>query len=368
MDNPTPEMSVTQAVKLSAVQCEQLLPSVTGTFNAIMAMIPIIGFGTFGGFFDYWNTYAPIGAGQYSNSGTSIPLFNDVWPNVYLQCVESWSDSVGSGSVTTTAQPYCDIGFITTGSSGLPNVQYGTTPSYSVSGGGTTLTMTYLDTNGNAGTYTATVSNPYAGSSNWAALTSAAHALLAHATMPTGGNIAMVQPISVSPGFAISTIGANIGAGTWGILACAYGLATRWPGGNLPYEGNYPIGGGVVGNSVGGGIAPTIADLPTYSSSITNNCGFVMCFMSVWNLTGNPPADSSDTNTNSHLNIYAQQMTVAPNPVMSGTVSQPSSLTCDSVGYSNPIVPIATVTFVDTDMALNSGYTYGLLGFRSMPA
>ena len=359
MDSSIPVLSPSGCLKLSVAGCEQLgqLPSV---YNMLIGYIPLNGFGTFSGLNPGFTSGDTTPRGSSSQFSTGVMLFNDTWPNVYSTLTESWTDSTGSGGGTITFSSYVDIIITYSPGAGDPPAASGLTLT---SLSDTSCTVGYTDGNGNAGVYTATLSGLFDAATGWAGLVAQAHALLAHASIPTDGSITLVQPISTSPGYVVMT---DMNVGQWGVLGSAYGVGGRWLLPTDPGESGATNIYVMQGDSGDTSIGPTICDSPAYVAP-TQGLGFVLCINSTWTLFGAPPGMSPpDANTTDHLTIFGQQMTFDSGTgavAMASSVVQPSSLTLNGSGYTNPIPINSVVTFLDTDVNGNTGYTYGLLGF-----
>lgn len=345
--NPTPALSLAQALKLSASQCEKLNSLVPSVHNIAMAVIPVWGWGTFA-------AMSKTNSVRYLAQYPASTIYNECWPNVYTTLTMTWTNDNGDNGSLVCQAGYSDTG-VTETLTGTPYpYQYSTAVSnvvdWSINADGTVLTVHFSDTDSQGvehiGTFTATVSNPVAA---WATLAAQASSLLALATIPTDGSITLIQPISTSPGYQISTRA----SGNFGVLACAYGMGGRWNTGANPGQTL-----GVTGDQACG---LSIIDSPSFggASSVLPNAGFIVCVKSTWQLLGSAPFN--DPNTNNHLTLYAQEQ--SSSGALAATVINNIGTNFNGTEHPTPLIHPSTITFLDTDVAPNTGYTYGLIGF-----
>jgi hypothetical protein len=363
-------------------------------FSIVCARIPLWGYGPFVNSSLNNPGLISVGGGMFNYSrmlGTSSPnpwYLASVWPYVYNQCTEQWTESYGgSKTVTTQFTQYVDQAQPQVPTNTTSGTFFGAGTVDTITITNTTFTVTYhgtaylgptLGSVNFTGTYVATLSgtmlqpggsgpfNPTDPTYGWAALTAQANTLLGSSSIPAiGANAGIwttIDPISTSPGYQISTNYFN-SCTLWEYVGVA---ANGFPTGNSFDQTQH--------------MPPSILDWPTPSPNTQpagpgqpgQNHGACLSMKSTWNLNGlgwgnnavcggiatNLPPGGLAQVMNDHANIFAQKidLTNFNNP---GTVLPAST-------FANPIPWPLTVTFGPGDVTAAIGSTnFGLLGFQA---
>lgn len=367
-------------------------------FQAILAVVPVCGFGTFSGLSIYnslswWN---PISIGGADYTGL---VFNDIWPNVFLQLDESITSAGPAGTSTRRTVYSQDTDtFITQtldDGAGQFNQNGWQSPGDAtvvVSPDGTQLSITWI-ASGAPVVYTAAVSNPLNAASSWAAWTTLANGLISEFQSTDFGGAGQfpaltdttwqvpllgqpfpgscfgwfIFPQSTTPFFADP--GAAFGGFSNLAMGAANGAAVRisqafatlqgWTNApsntmNATYLPDTPVANAweqdepAPGSIVGTAVVP--------------NAGYVLSATSRWQLLGLPTNYPvlADDNTNHLAGAWAQPMIIPPGgaPYFENYFSQ---FRGTSAPVNNLVITPSDV--VNTLARTNLG-PYGIIGFR----
>jgi hypothetical protein len=364
------------------------------TFSIVCARIPLWGYGPFINSALNNPGLVSVGGSMFNYSrmlGTSSPnpwYLQSVWPYVYNQCVEQWTESYGGSKTVTTrftqsvdqAQPQ-EIINRTTGSffgAGTVDTVTITNTTFTVTYHGSAYLGPTLGTVNYTGSYVATLSgsllnpggtgpfSPTDPTYGWAALTALANTLLGSSGIPAiGANAGVwttIDPISTAPGYQLTPNYFN-SCTLWEYVGAA---ANGFPTGNSFDQTQH--------------LPPSILDWPTPSPNAQpaapgqpgQNHGACLSLKSTWNLNGlawgnnevcggiatsNPPGGLAQV-MNDHANLFAQTINLA-------NFNDPGSVT-PAITFPNPIPWPVTITFNPADVTANVGSTnFGLLGFQS---
>ncbi len=390
--------SKAQQFTRSACQARDRRKGTISPFSIVCARIPLRGYGPFCTDSYYGPLNSPglvaVGGAMFGYTrmqGTSSPnpwYLADVWPYLYQQCTEQWTESYGgSQTITTQFTRYVDQPQPQTTTNTTSGTFFGSGTVTSVNITPSVFTVGYsgsadlgpgLGSVNYTGTYVATLSgtllqpsasgpfNPSDASYGWAALAALADTLLGSSSIPAiGGNAGVwttIDPISAAPGYQISTNYFN-SCTLWEYVgAAAYGFPT---GISFDQTQHMP---------------PSILDWPTPSPNQQmaapgqpgENRGACLSMKSTWNLNGLgwgnnavclgiatnlPPAGLAQV-MNDHATIFSQRI-VLTNFYDPGLV-QPATT------FPNPIAWPTTVTFNPSDVVANVGTgNFGLLGFQA---
>ena len=329
------------------------MPLSESLYAGLLGYWPITGMGTF-------NSLAtPDNCAPDATTGINNGCMDDIWPNVYKTLTLTWSDGGGTATVVYQYQDYCDQ-LITVSESGACWGPFGWDDSPTITP--TTVTQ-YYDSAGPDGSYrggffTATLSNKWTASSDWAAKVSAALALIAGVAVPTPTGS------SITTCYYPTTTGNQ-----WTTLDAAYMCAALL---GFPTRDISPSNIASYAYQAAAPALDAIFDVDSPSLSKqgvpTPNQGAVVVLASQWVLAGLAPGayvDPGMTPLSDHKTVYAQPFDLGSFAM--GAVAAPSAIYASGTSHANPLLRVPqTFTFLPSDVLLNlpGGSTYGILGFR----
>lgn len=359
MSSPIPIRSPGQAKVRTAGQARQTQVGSISIFSLVTAKIPLNGFGPF-------NTSGSNTSSLWQGGGSSASQWvtNSAWPNVYAVMTETWTEPTATQTVTTTNTTFHDTPITTsTVNTGSGFSGSGSVSSFSLTA--TAVTIDYSTAHGPA-TYIAQLSgtalnptgtgpfNPTDPTYGWAALTSAANALLGSISTPAVGansQFTTLQPKSVAPGYVTGTFSYDLFGSLVDVILCA--------------ANGYPVL-----SATGGGFAypvPSIFDYTSpYNAASFINTGWCISTKSIWQLNG-------DTWWNAAYGPTEIPQWVGDHSIIFALPFDPSNFTTAQLAsaastFSNPVPWPVSITFAPTDVTANTGAgTYGMLGFQANP-